>query len=105
MDRAPEAAGKGYFPDAVAAAGLSGEVTFHSLRHLYAVTSLLGGRSISEVSAYLGHSSIELTVKQYGRFSVDVHVRRLRKALSDANADQYIQTVRGAGYRFSAKDV
>ncbi len=33
--------------------------------------------------------------------TVDVHVRRLRKALSDANADGYIQTVRGAGYRFS----
>lgn len=33
--------------------------------------------------------------------TVDVHVRRLRKALSDAKADDYIQTVRGAGYRFS----
>lgn len=33
--------------------------------------------------------------------TVDVHVRRLRKALSAANADDYIQTVRGAGYRFS----
>jgi two-component system phosphate regulon response regulator PhoB len=37
--------------------------------------------------------------------TVDVHVRRLRKALSDAEADNYIQTVRGAGYRFSARDV
>jgi len=37
--------------------------------------------------------------------TVDVHVRRLRKALSDAGADDYIQTVRGAGYRFSVKDV
>ena len=36
--------------------------------------------------------------------TVDVHVRRLRKALSAENADQYIQTVRGAGYRFSTKD-
>ncbi|MDX1515250.1 MAG: phosphate regulon transcriptional regulator PhoB [Woeseiaceae bacterium] len=35
--------------------------------------------------------------------TVDVHVRRLRKALSPANADHYIQTVRGAGYRFSTK--
>ena len=34
--------------------------------------------------------------------TVDVHVRRLRKALTDARADDYIQTVRGAGYRFSA---
>ena len=37
--------------------------------------------------------------------TVDVHVRRLRKALADAGADDYIQTVRGAGYRFSAGDV
>ena len=35
--------------------------------------------------------------------TVDVHVRRLRKALTDANADHYIQTVRGAGYRFSTR--
>lgn len=35
--------------------------------------------------------------------TVDVHVRRLRKALSHCDADRYIQTVRGAGYRFSAR--
>lgn len=37
--------------------------------------------------------------------TVDVHVRRLRKALTEAGADTYIQTVRGAGYRFSVSDV
>ncbi len=37
--------------------------------------------------------------------TVDVHVRRLRKSLSDAGADEYIQTVRGAGYRFSVRGV
>ncbi|MFT5501048.1 MAG: two-component system phosphate regulon response regulator PhoB [Woeseiaceae bacterium] len=35
--------------------------------------------------------------------TVDVHVRRLRKALSLSGADKYIQTVRGAGYRFSTQ--
>jgi len=35
--------------------------------------------------------------------TVDVHVRRLRKALSQRGADRYIQTVRGAGYRFSTR--
>jgi two-component system phosphate regulon response regulator PhoB len=35
--------------------------------------------------------------------TVDVHVRRLRKALSGVTADAYIQTVRGAGYRFSTR--
>ena len=37
--------------------------------------------------------------------TVDVHVRRLRKALASENADDYIQTVRGAGYRFSTRSV
>ena len=36
--------------------------------------------------------------------TVDVHVRRLRKALAAENADRYIQTVRGAGYRFSTRE-
>lgn len=34
--------------------------------------------------------------------TVDVHIRRLRKALESAGKDEWIQTVRGAGYRFSA---
>lgn len=33
--------------------------------------------------------------------TVDVHIRRLRKALEPYGADVMIQTVRGAGYRFS----
>lgn len=35
--------------------------------------------------------------------TVDVHIRRLRKALEDVSHDKLIQTVRGAGYRFSTK--
>lgn len=35
--------------------------------------------------------------------TVDVHVRRLRKVLTDTGYDHLIQTVRGAGYRFSAQ--
>ena len=35
--------------------------------------------------------------------TVDVHIRRLRKALSTHGHDAMIQTVRGAGYRFSSK--
>lgn len=34
--------------------------------------------------------------------TVDVHVRRLRKALAPFGYDQMIQTVRGSGYRFSS---
>ena len=35
--------------------------------------------------------------------TVDVHIRRLRKALEPHNADGMVQTVRGAGYRFSER--
>ena len=36
--------------------------------------------------------------------TVDVHIRRLRKALSICALERYVQTVRGAGYRFSIRD-
>lgn len=36
--------------------------------------------------------------------TVDVHVRRLRKALTTHGVHRHIQTVRGAGYRFSTKE-
>ncbi|MCT8127090.1 MULTISPECIES: phosphate regulon transcriptional regulator PhoB [unclassified Alishewanella] len=35
--------------------------------------------------------------------TVDVHIRRLRKAISPSGHDRLVQTVRGSGYRFSAK--
>ena len=35
--------------------------------------------------------------------TVDVHIRRLRKALAPFGYDRFVQTVRGTGYRFSNK--
>jgi len=35
--------------------------------------------------------------------TIDVHIRRLRKALESHGYDRFIQTVRGTGYRFSTK--
>ena len=35
--------------------------------------------------------------------TVDVHIRRLRKALEESGCDAYVQTVRGSGYRFSTR--
>ncbi len=35
--------------------------------------------------------------------TIDVHIRRLRKALEEFGHDRLIQTVRGSGYRFSAR--
>ncbi len=36
--------------------------------------------------------------------TVDVHIRRLRKALEPYALDRLVQTVRGSGYRFSARE-
>jgi two-component system phosphate regulon response regulator PhoB len=33
--------------------------------------------------------------------TVDVHIRRLRKALEPSGHDKHIETVRGSGYRFT----
>ncbi len=35
--------------------------------------------------------------------TVDVHIRRLRKVLEQSGHDRMVQTVRGTGYRFSAR--
>jgi integrase len=72
---APKGSGKGFFPDVVEDAGLKGNVTFHSLRHLFAVRLLTRGVPIAVVSELLGHSDINMTVKRYGRFSSDAKVK------------------------------
>ena len=33
--------------------------------------------------------------------TVDVHIKRLRETLNNSGHDKLVQTVRGAGYRFS----
>jgi two-component system phosphate regulon response regulator PhoB len=35
--------------------------------------------------------------------TIDVHIRRLRKALEEHSCERFVQTVRGAGYRFSER--
>ena len=54
------------------------------------------------------HSRSQLLDNAWGRDAfveertVDVQIRRVRKALAPHGADRYVQTVRGFGYRFSA---
>lgn len=69
LESAPNKAGKGYFPDVAACAGV--ETTWHQLRHFFAVRALLAGVPIPVVSNWLGHSDVNLTVKQYGRWGVE----------------------------------
>lgn len=54
------------------------------------------------------HSRTQLLDKVWGNQvfveerTVDVHIRRLRKALEPSRHDELVQTVRGSGYRFSS---
>jgi len=75
IEHAPATSGTGYFDLAIADAGLKGEVSFHGLRHLFAVRLLTRGVAITIVSELLGHSDINLTVKRYGRFASDAKVK------------------------------
>jgi integrase len=61
------------FNAAVKAAGLRG-VTPHVLRHTAAVHLVANGAPMEKVSQYLGHSSIAVTERVYGRFAPE-HLR------------------------------
>ena len=54
------------------------ERTFHSFRHTFARITLEGGAEITWVKEQLGHSSIDLTVNTYGRWS-----RKAQKAQAE----------------------
>ena len=47
-------------------AGITKTVGTHTLRHSAATAMLMGGQSIFTVSRYLGHESIDITVRYYG---------------------------------------
>lgn len=61
------------FAGAVARAGLA-DVTPHVLRHTAAVWLAEAGKSMAEISQYLGHSNSRMTEKVYARFS-PTHLR------------------------------
>jgi integrase len=71
------------FQRAAAKAGLPPEFVPHSLRHLYASTALAEGIPITEVSRWLGHTSIEVTHQIYGHL-VPASWDRARTVLDDA---------------------
>jgi integrase len=50
-------------------------ITVHSLRHLHSAIMLHAGMSIYELSARLGHNSVQMTVDLYGSLLPDAHFR------------------------------
>lgn len=77
-------------------------------------TVQLGPKEYSLLSFFMTHaervySRTQLLDRVWGpnvyveERTVDVHIRRLRKALEAFSYDRFIQTVRGSGYRFSTR--
>jgi integrase len=72
---------------ALAAAGLPGALTPHSMRHGYASWLVQAGFSVKEVSVWAGHSSIDVTLRVYSHIAElrgDDAAERLDAALTPA---------------------
>lgn len=101
LEAAPDKAGQGFFPELVATALPGSRVRWHDLRHYFAVRALLKGVPIAVVSAWLGHSDVNLTVKRYGRWASEAREQwRWAKAMgqpADAIARRPALGVIGGG--------
>jgi two-component system phosphate regulon response regulator PhoB len=75
-----------------------GPTEFRLLRHFLGQPGRVFSRE-QLLDRVWGHES-EIEMR-----TVDVHIRRLRKALEDYGYEHFVQTVRGSGYRFSARTV
>lgn len=77
----------GIVQDAAEAAGLSGHVSPHTLRHSFATHLLRGGADVRSVQELLGHASVT-TTQLYTQVTVD--------SLREAHAAAHPRAVRGA---------
>src|SRR5262249_19220992 len=73
---------QGWFHKARDAAGLPGDFTPHTLRHIFASAALAGGVPITDVSAWLGHRNIQVTYGIYGHL-VPASFERARAVLDE----------------------
>ena len=62
------AVGREVLAPALKQAQIEKKITPHSLRHTYASTLIMLGRDIPQVSKYLGHSDVYITLKVYAHF-------------------------------------
>jgi len=60
--------GREVLAPALKRAGMEKHVTLHGLRHTYASTLIMLGREVAQVSKYLGHSDIYVTMTVYAHF-------------------------------------
>ena len=69
------------------------------LRHYFAVQNLVAGVPLAIVSAWMGHSSVQLTVKRYGRWAAEAREQwRWAKAMGEPgpSAEQHTRLPEGS---------
>lgn len=67
--------------------GSQRHVTVHSIRHLHAALMLHAGMSMYELSARLGHNSIQMTIDLYSHLMPDAHFRGAEHAAKALGED------------------
>jgi integrase len=60
--------GREVLAPALKRAGIEKKITPHRLRHTYASTLIMLGRDVAQVSKYLGHSDVNVTLTVYTHF-------------------------------------
>ena len=60
--------GREVLTPALQRAGIEKRITPHCLRHTYASTLIMLGRDVAQVSKYLGHSDVYVTMTIYTHF-------------------------------------
>lgn len=63
------------FNDIVKSAGITSDVTFHSMRHSFATRLIEKGADIKTISELLGHKSIKVTLDIYSHISNDMKLK------------------------------
>jgi integrase/recombinase XerC len=69
----------------------------HRFRHTFAVTKLLGGYKIEDVSRLLGHKSVTITEKYYGKWTRNRQDRLRDQVLADWQAERAIPKISPSG--------
>jgi site-specific recombinase XerD len=72
------AIGRDVLASALKRAEIAKQITPHGLRHTYASTLIMLGRDVPQVSKYLGHSDVYVTLTVYTHF-----VQRLHDTMDD----------------------
>ena len=78
---------KSLFKDAVRAAELPDDFTFHGLRHTYASQLIQAGATVYAVAAQLGHADPTTVLKTYGHLAPQIREAEVRQRFTTVSPE------------------